>query len=76
MRAGNESTALTLIRRVLAIPGAQREDLLLFASNLAAELGEFQESEDFLAQLRKLRNVKGTSQSPLSGATARKHTRR
>ena len=76
MRAGNESTALTLIRRVLAIPGAQREDLLLFASNLAAELGEFQESEYFLAQLRKLRHMKGTSQSPLSGATARKPTRR
>ena len=74
--AGNKSTALTLIRKVLATPGAERQDLLLFASNLAAELGEFQESEDFLAQLRKIRHVKGTDQSPLRGATARKPTRR
>ena len=76
MRAGNKSTALTLIRKVLAMPGAEREDLLLLASNLAAELGEFQESEDILAQLRKLRQVKGTGQLPLRGATGRKPARR
>jgi cellulose synthase/poly-beta-1,6-N-acetylglucosamine synthase-like glycosyltransferase/tetratricopeptide (TPR) repeat protein len=72
MRAGNKATALTLIRRVLAMPGAEREDLLLFASNLTAELGEFRESEDILAQLRELRHMKGTGQLPLRGETARK----
>lgn len=75
MRAGNKSTALTLIRKVLATPGAEREDLLLFASNLAAELGEYRESEDFLTKLRTLRNAKSTGQASLRGATARKPSR-
>lgn len=75
VRAGNKSTALTLIRKLLQVPEAEREDLLLFASNLAAELGEFRESENFLTKLRTLRQVKTTGDASLRGATARKPSR-
>jgi Flp pilus assembly protein TadD len=75
VRAGNKSTALTLIRKLLQVPEAEREDLLLFASNLAAELGEFRESEEFLTKLRTLRQVKTNGDASLRGATARKPSR-
>jgi len=75
VQAGNKSTALTLIKKLLQVPEAEREDLLLFASNLAAELGKFRESEDFLTKLRTLRQAKNTGGVSMRGAAARKPSR-
>lgn len=70
--AGNKSSALGLIRIVLANPDAEREDLMLFAANLAAELGEFRESESFLGRLTKLRKLTTTDQSLFPRATEKR----
>jgi len=70
--AGNKSSALGLIRIVLAKPDAEREDLLLFAANLAAEQGEFRESESFLRRLTKLRKLTTTDQPLFPRATEKR----
>ena len=68
IRTGNKSSALRLIEIVLAKPDVKREDLLLLASNLAAELGDFIKSESYLKRLIKLRKLKTGKQLPVRRA--------
>lgn len=67
IRTGNKPSALRLIELVLAKPNVNREDLLLLASNLAAELGDFITSESYLERLIKLRKLKTGKQLPVRG---------